>query len=305
MEVTASPKTPIHGGISIILFSLAFLGNIATLIILYRNRAFRNVSQARLFLANIAFIDLINSLSCLFSGIGYKSGESVIKDKTLCKLEAYRRFTAHNMSLLSVTLLAINRYYVMVRRRQSQQIFTKRRSILYIFVQWLSNSAIGFLARIVQPEKAGYLIEQSACSAVLGSKLLPVIFFGILCPCVVLVFYSYTNIYKYFKAQTRQANVLNLAAQENIHREDVKLAKILFVILFWFAITYIFNMSFYIYYVVKGKVRSLSWVRVSVLVTFSNYVVNIVIYGLMDIEYRRELISLFCRCGKRFVEAVL
>ena len=301
MEVTSSPKTPILGSISIVLSSFAFLGNIAALIILYHNRAFRNVSQERLFLANIAVVDLFGTLNCMFAGIKFISGESVIKDKTLCKVEAYRRFTSHNMSLLSVTLLAINRYYVMVKRRQSQQIFTKRRSIMYIFALWGFTCVAGFVAENTQPENVDYLIAQGDCDALLGSKVSPVIVLGILFPCVVLVFYSYINIYKYFRAQTQQVNAFNLAANDNIYQEDIKPAKILLVMLFWFAINYIFNMSFFMYFTTTGKAQSLSWVRVSMVISFSKYVVNVVIYGLMDKEYRRELISLFCRCGKRSV----
>ena len=303
MNVTGSIKTPFLGSICITFSSFSFLGNIATLIILHRNKAFRNVSQARLFLANIAFVDLFSALSCLFSGIGFISGESLIKNKSLCKVEAYRRFISDHMQTLSITLLAVNRYYVMVKIRQSQQIFTKKRSILYILMLWGYSCVSAVVAEIVQPELAGYSIVEGTCDISFGPVLLPVIVLGILCPSIVVVFYCYIKIYKYFRARTQQVNANNLAAQEEVNREDVKLAKIFFVILFFFAISYIFNMSFFIYYVISEKAKSLSWIRVSLLVWFSNCVVNVVLYGLMNKVYRNELIGLFCPCRMQSIVA--
>ena len=59
LEIVEEPQ------LSVLIFLICLLGmmgNLCTLVIIKKNLAFRNVNQALLFLANLAVVDLLNSL---------------------------------------------------------------------------------------------------------------------------------------------------------------------------------------------------------------------------------------------------
>ena len=109
LEIVEEPQ------LSVLIFLICLLGvmgNLCTLVIIKKNLAFRNVNQALLFLANLAVVDLLNSLYSIlqfnFPWL-YKTRKFLLLSQFVSWLDL------RLLAVFSLKLLTVNRVYTTIK----------------------------------------------------------------------------------------------------------------------------------------------------------------------------------------------
>ena len=118
------------------LFLTCIICNIIIIIIVYKNQVFGDNCQARLFICNAAITDLVSSLDCLTSAVGNIDNSIVSRYTAVCHIEAARRWLVKIIGHGSFFLLAVNRYYAVVKPLKGFAVFNRFMSFVYIFSLW-------------------------------------------------------------------------------------------------------------------------------------------------------------------------
>lgn len=118
------------------LFLTCIICNTIILSIVYKNQVFGENCQARLLICNAAIIDLVSSLDCLTSAVGNIDNSIIRRYTAVCHIEAARRWLAKIIGHGSFFLLAVNRYYAVVKPFKGFVVFNRFMSFVYIFCLW-------------------------------------------------------------------------------------------------------------------------------------------------------------------------
>ena len=150
-----------------LIFLVGVTGNFSTLIIIKKKLAFQNVNQARLFLANLAVVDLPNFLQAIFSGLGFIS-KNILVTRAVCSLglflSGYANLFVRPLASFSLTLLTANRSYA-----TAGHLFEYCSSWLYIIAAWVFSLLTCTIFAASYPHTAvKYEPGQGSCCSITG-----------------------------------------------------------------------------------------------------------------------------------------
>jgi len=175
-------------------FCLGVVGNLLTLVSIARTRSLR--SMPNVYLCNLAAADLI---LCTVSMPAAFVGYTVTIPHALCVGLGHAVFTCFTVTLMSITMVAVNRYVLVVRQRlRYEQVYTPRNVKMSITTLWLLGTLYGMPPHFGFGEYE-YNARIGACmvgSSTLGSWLFLKIFGAALClfPTMSVSLYCYVNI---------------------------------------------------------------------------------------------------------------
>ena len=296
MDAGSKPQ-PIIGALMIFTSLLGVAGNTITLTLIIKNRTFRNVNQARLFLANLAVADLLNSILAMFSGLGHVDKRTIMSDHRLCYFTGYACVLLPYLALFSMTLLTMNRYYTMVDYQKARKLFGQNLSHRYIIPVWIFPLLIFLIFGITNSDvnqNSKYLWGLCVVdNARIRTVTMVMSTLGVIC----LIFMCFVNfrIWLHLRRYNRRIRDESIISNLESSSRDKKITKIVSVIFLSFMILYIpITVEFIVTRVIRNEEQpSLS--LVSYVLLNMNYVNNFFIYGVMDKVYRRNLKKLFCK----------
>ena len=160
--------------------AVAFFGNLLTCYAVYRNQ--RLCTLPNIFVIALGVSGILRSIFCmpfsvvtLFQG-GWMFGES------FCRFDGFAALTFALASLQTMGLIAVSRYYCVVKPEKYASLFKKQRALLYIAAVWclaLVGSVPPFFMKNAgfefQPSKAMclYTFEKTILTlSLLGSSIL-------------------------------------------------------------------------------------------------------------------------------------
>ena len=112
----------------------AFLGNVLVCLVVYRNSRLRTIPN--MFVLALALSDILMSSFCMpFSVATLALGEWRF-GKPLCRAHGFGVFTFGLVSLHTMALISVSRYFCVARRNHFLNLFTKKRTPLFIAVIW-------------------------------------------------------------------------------------------------------------------------------------------------------------------------
>ena len=166
---------------------LGFFGNFMVCIIFCSNAVHQ--SSMNTWIVNLAIADLVRCVNLLFM-ITAINGITWFKTNALCQLNGILSTFLTGTSLLSLTLISINRYFVIVKK-SAQKSFTKQNTLIFILFVWLYPLAlsigpvIGWSEYVYSPSTLICLIkvEFNVSYTVVAFGTLMIIPFVILCFC--------------------------------------------------------------------------------------------------------------------------
>lgn len=142
-----------RGTLTVVVDSLVFLvfaltgliGNVCVCLAVYRNLSLRskatNVAVAALAISDVLSCSVMGPfiLSVLTTG-------QWLFDKTVCKLQALAMYSLVGVSLYLMALIAVNRYYCVVKPEKYRAIFSCKSTFIFVFSIWLVvfGTVIGF-----------------------------------------------------------------------------------------------------------------------------------------------------------------
>ena len=133
---------PLLGGYLLILLFL-FVGNCLTLLVMLLNPRMRTIPN--MFVASLAISDLLLGLcSSVPFGVPALVTSHWLFNDTACQFQGYVSIMLVVASIHTLVLMAVNRYYRIVKPAKYQRYFTKKKTLIMILVSWFSSSCALF-----------------------------------------------------------------------------------------------------------------------------------------------------------------
>ena len=130
----------------------AFLGNLMLCVAVYKTRALRNLQNY--YLVSLAVTDISSAVLCMPLTLAVLMTGRWPFGEFVCQVQASLIFILSVVSLVTLTMIAVNRYVKMVRSANLyQKIFSKRKIVISI-VMSCTISAVMVLSSFLFGEKA-------------------------------------------------------------------------------------------------------------------------------------------------------
>ncbi|XP_028670427.2 QRFP-like peptide receptor [Erpetoichthys calabaricus] len=125
-------------------FVLGFIGNIMSIKVLTGKRSKRmtGVSATRSLLVNLAICDLMVVCICMPITLGNQIYRAWIYGDFLCRAVPFIQAVSVSASVLSLTVISINRYYSVHNPLNARSFFTWRKIFCTIIIVWIFSSGI-------------------------------------------------------------------------------------------------------------------------------------------------------------------
>ena len=114
--------------------TMAISGNISVCYAVYRNQRLR--SLANMFIVALAVSDLLISFSCMPLSVATLVQRRWVFGATVCQLQGFAIFTFAMCSLNTMGIIAMSRYFCVVKPTRYIVLFRKQRIVLYTAAVW-------------------------------------------------------------------------------------------------------------------------------------------------------------------------
>ena len=284
---------------------MAISGNISVCYAVYRNQRLRSVSN--MFVVALAVSDLLISVCCMPLSVATLVQSRWVFGTTVCQLQGFAIFTFANSSLNTMGIIAISRYFCVVKPTRYIVLFRKQRIVLYTAAVWCM-ALIGSVPPLIfqtggytfQPAKAMcmYPFQTNIAYTVFIECVFVAAPFTLITFCYAKVFYTVSRSNRVF---TQENNPEQLRA--NV--EEAKVTKTLALVMASFSLCWLpISIVDYI-----DAARGEPTLPRQVYLTYGFLVylsstINPFIYGATNRGFRREYktilkkISLIFTCGR-------
>ena len=272
-----------------------FVGNFITLLILLLNRQMRTIPN--MFLASLAIADF-----CLGVFIGFPLSLPILvtsqwpfNDAT-CQFQAYIAIILASASIHTLTLMAVNRYFRIVRPAKYRLFFTKKKTTIMIFVLWFYSMCFP-LPYFVSGFKMVFHPSKFVCFPQIERReytACGVIAYVAIPTCV--IFYCYMRIFKTVRSHNNNFQSSGTATS-TVNVEEIKVARTLFIILVFFNLcwTPVLLVDIIDTVFVRWTFPREVYVTYSFLATL-NSALNPLLYGVLNKNFRKEYLKIL-RCS--------
>ncbi|XP_069141418.1 G-protein coupled receptor moody-like [Argopecten irradians] len=274
-----------------------FIGNVMVIIAVKSTKKLQTVSNY--FIINLSISDLVFVTCVLPFNIYTFITDGWYLEETLCKFIGFMGYTLTGTTIMTVVLIAYNRYKLVTDMMGYKRLYSKTNMAIMITLSW-TLPVVFLLPAITELwGKFGYVPMMVTCNLLLDHNsqkfkiFLLIVRAGI--PCVLIV-YFYIKIYltTYNSSKRILANMRFLAPTDtnNLSRE-MHLTKMMVVIFLVFAISY-FPCT------ITGlidwnHVMSKTFHMFCATTVYIGSALNPVLYGLLNQQFRNAYIKLMCR----------
>ena len=302
-------QTAVEVTIAVLLFIFAVSGNVIVCFAVYKNRNLRTIPNA--FFVNLAVSDLLLALSQLPMLI-----TTIIRGKwsfgeSLCHFYAFLDIAFFAISLFTLTMISVNRYFKIVKPNRYRNVFFKKSVIFLVVLIWCSaitlcsGPFLGWGQYRFNPFKSLCSISEN------GHISFRITSYVIISCCILVISVCYIKIAQVVRRHRRRIKVQDKGFQsedplqltragpsrdphvQELRGEDVHIARTVSVIVVLFCLCWIPNMILNI--LVSRDVHVSREVRMfGVYMMFLNPVINPVTYGMRNREIRNMMKRLFC-----------
>lgn len=123
-------------------FILGFVGNLMSLRVLTnrQSRRLASVSATRNLLVNLAVCDLAVVCVCMPITLGNQIYTAWVYGDLLCRAVPFTQAVSVSASVLTLTVISVNRYYSVRSPLRARSMFTRQRILATVVVVWLVSS---------------------------------------------------------------------------------------------------------------------------------------------------------------------
>lgn len=292
----------IEVALCIVIDVLALFGNLLVSLAVIRSPKLR--TSTSMFILALAIADILMALICIPITCGILVSEDWINTSALCSIQGFSIFTLALMSIATLALTALNRFFRVVKPAIYKRFFTKRNSLLLIGIVWLS--IIAFYTGLLASEATHVRYEPSyAVCAVAHILLETLVEFVFVILAFIIIVVSYTLVFVRIRRHqfSMMSSLLGQNRDLNISVEEIKISKLLFMTVLGFAICWIPSLII----ITMDRVATATTPPRprTLLCTYLNYlsaVLNPFIYGVMNRSFRAEYKRILL-CRKTQIDA--
>ena len=266
-----------------------FFGNLMVCIIFGSTPVHKSLMNP--WIVHLAIADMLQCVNCLFM-ITAISDITLFTNNTLCQMNGINNTVFIGASRLSLTLISMNRYFI-IMEKSAQNFFTRKNTLILIAFVWLYPLAFS-IGPLTGWSKYVYLPDVLMCTTFHEySVSYAAIMYGtmMIVPFVILCFCTWKMLMHVNRIRKRVAEQSS-SGSEKRNRERLVTLMLLVVIITYF----IFNGPFIIVNIVQAlKYEVKTWVRnLTVMIAIVNHVNNPLIYGVMNGNFRQTVLKVFC-----------
>ena len=275
------------------------LGNVLVVYVVNKYSVMQTITN--ILIRNLALTDIIMAtlimpfwITNLYSGKWNLSQE-------WCEVSSSAQFIMALASLFIMGLIALNRYMKVVKPSLYIKFFpSKRVAWLYFGLVWAVSVLVATLP-LYGWGKINFDSHFLLCSFNWkeGHFSFVILLVGLFDVTMVAIFYSYWKIYQTVKESTGNVNAnvaQNGVGAPRFHRTDIDVLKTCLTVVCFFLITW-FPISLCAFIIANGGYIPREVAKVAVYLLFSSSVVNPIIYGIMNPQFKQAFKKAF-RCGR-------
>ena len=213
----------------------AFFGNLSVCFAVYRNQRLRTL--ANMFVVALAVSDILISICCMPFSVATLIRGRWIFGGNVCRFQGFAMFTCAMASLNTMGIIAISRYFCVVKPQQYIVLFNKQRILLYICLVWCA-ALVGSVPPLLF-KNGGYKFQpaKAMCMYTFDTNIAYTIFIEcvfiftpltIIAVCYISVFYTVSKSNQVFSHE-------NNPQQLRANVEEAKVTKTLAAVMAGFA----------------------------------------------------------------------
>ena len=257
---------------------LSLAGNLLVCLAVYRNPRLRCPSNY--YIISLALSDVLQALCTMPLSIVFLAAGRWPFGTSLCYFSAIVKYSLAKISIYTMVLMAVNRYYKIVKPAKYQTTFKRRFIVMTASLGWVIFTTYAIIAAFVigsnVKEDQGFAI----CVIQYSQSTIPILTLLMYLPYFPIIF-CYWKIYRAVKLHN-----VNVSWQSS-NVEDVKVSKTLFTTVVGFVSLWIPANSIYLYSVWSPPLPRELTLFATILV-FSTSFVNPFIYGFMNRAFKKE-----------------
>ena len=270
----------------------SLLSNSLVIYVVHKDSRLRSITNV--FIESLAWSDVCMSISKMPFWVTSIINGRWTFNEVLCPWTASLMFTFGICSILTMGLIAVNRYFKVVRNASYSKYFKNRRVAgAYCLAAW----AVAIL--LATPPLYGwgamkYHDKFSLCTMLWDLKHISyvvVVVGGAVSGTTVVIFICYYKIYKAVKLSTANINT-HQTNRTASHTTDIKLLKTTFTVVCIFLATWM-PVSFVVVYETAGGSPPRLVLTFVIYLMFTSSCVNPIIYGILNPRFRRAFMCVF------------
>ena len=267
----------------------AFFGNLSVCCAVYRNQRLRTL--ANMFVVALAVSDILISSCCMPFSVATLFQGGWLFGANFCRFHGFALFMFSMASLGTMGVIAVSRYFCVVKPEKYTVLFTKHRILMYIALVWCA-ALVGSVPPLLF-EKSGYKLKvgQAACMYAFETNIAFTVFvecayiatpLTIITICYAKVFYTVSESNRVFSQE-------NNLEQLRANVQEAKLTKTLAAVMAGFALCWLPVCVIDYIDAARGEptLPRKAYVTYGFLVYLSS-TINPFIYGVMNTNFRRE-----------------
>ena len=281
--------------VCVVLLLAALIGNSLVLWMVCKNKNLRTIPNH--FIISLALSDIAMATICQPPCLTVLIVGKRTYGNFVCQMQGYVVATLACVSLLTLTLVAVNRYFLIVRPKNYQNIFTTGRTRLMILAIWVL-SLLEPLPYLLSGHNYVYHAGKFFCFQVVEVDFFTLLgYIFIVIPMFVLIL-CYYKVFKTLREHKKRLQSMRRRDDQpstvKITVEDIKVTKTLFITVCGFVIcwTPISIVDFIGFAQGSWNLPREAYVMYTFLGQLST-VINPVIYGVMNKTFREEYKKLF------------
>ncbi|XP_031565637.1 octopamine receptor 1-like [Actinia tenebrosa] len=275
--------------IGVIIF-FTVVGNTFVCCAVWRNQRLRTISN--MFVVALAISDSLMGILCMPFVFGTLIEGRWLFGDAFCRVHGFTGFTLALVSIHTMSLIAVNRFYCIVKPSKYQNLFRSSRTRIYILIVWLF-AFVGSVPPFLLDD-GGYSFHpgKGMCLYTFESNLVYTIFIEVAyigCP-LLLISFCYSSVFKEVY-RTNKVFVPNQMAvdQLRVNVQETKITKTLAIVFLGFSICWLPASIIDTLGAFYGQPRFKREVYLTY--TFMAYLsslINPIIYGITSRGFRRE-----------------
>lgn len=302
-DTRSGTRVAIHTALLVVLIFLSLTDNIFVCLAMYRNRRLRTITN--LYVLALALSDLSVAIFVFpFSTIASALREWPF-DYSFCQFNGFVSYYWGAVSIFTLALTAINRYFCIVKPQYYQTRFTKKKTVISLVLVWIIALFLGWLVVKVAQVEFHWHPDNLYCREVLPNNVSQQVVFLLLVGCFIalpsfcLVIGYGSVFYAIRKHNNAVASSLQSASNtEHRRAEEIRTSRILFAAVVGVCACWVPTVAILVleYAFQLPLPSTIALLRV-LFASFSSWI-NPIIYGVMNRAMRKEFLKiLYCKKG--------
>ena len=289
-------KVIVESGLYVLIVFFLFVGNFLTLLVMLLDRRMRTI--ANMFVASLAVSDLLLG--------GFLAAALLIPplvtshwpfNDTTCQFEGYLTIALGFASIHTLVLMAVNRYYRIVKPTKYRHYFTKKKTVIMILVTWFYSICAPLIYVLLGNKMVFHPSKFLCCIPIKNSAFLAYgipLYIGI--PTCVII-YCYFRIFTTVRHHNSNFH-LHGNPISTVNVEEFKVARTILVIVVFFNLCWISIFTIDILDTISQRwiLSPEAYIAYTFLGTISS-ALNPFIHGVLNKSFRKNYLNVLrCRC---------